>query len=601
MFSDKRFGLSGSLIAAVRGVLVEEKDQGIVDAKKLKGGKTKVDLEPKTDDDTRDYDDKKSMKEGKEHTVPKTEKEKKLASLAFPKDKITHKDVLVGRGVLAKEEKDSPESIITDFKDRQAYLGHRKQEADHNKRANKSKGVAQQHHYNMASQHNDSANDILDRYRKTNEEVNLDSLSEEDLQEEMTIDKLKKQGFKKVSSSNNGWTHHYAHPDKEHGYKIEYGPQPDTIKSIKKTKSIYEEVDLESLTEEDLEEALKKSQPAGEWVKDFVHSKDPKFAGKSKKKRMQMALGAYYAKQRNEEVEEIEEKQLDELKKSTLGSYIKKAAQDRGHLGIDVGAAGDTNSSQRKKNLHKMKKRMMGIHRASDRLTKEELERIETIAQSLDEDKPTIVSAPIRGANQDQSGENTKNTSSAYTISDSKKMRKEEVELDEAKVTHRVGAAATKAVSGKVSDDKEAGKSKWFELDKKEKELSSRSDADTGKYAKELNKITKAKTNVATKHGLNAFGEEVELDEAKRGRPKKNPTPDDEQDEHEHVIMQLRKVVSTHGALPVKHLDGKSTKITPQLAQHALNKHAALKTAAEKQDFEQKLHKSHDSMKSALG
>ena len=65
--------------------------------------------------------------------------------------------------------------------------------------------------------------------------------------------------------------------------------------------------------------------------------------------------------------------------------------------------------------------------------------------------------------------------------------------------------------------------------------------------------------------------------------------------------MQLRKVVSTHGALQVKHLDGKSTKMTPQLAQHALNKHNVMKTADEKQDYEQKLHKSHDSMKSALG
>jgi len=42
----------------------------------------------------------------KAHTVPKTEKEKKLAALAHPKDKITHKDVMVGRGVIAKEEKE---------------------------------------------------------------------------------------------------------------------------------------------------------------------------------------------------------------------------------------------------------------------------------------------------------------------------------------------------------------------------------------------------------------------------------------------------------------------------------------------------------------
>ena len=37
-------------------------------------------------------------------STPKTPKEKSLAALAHPKDKITHKDVLVGRGVLKKEE-----------------------------------------------------------------------------------------------------------------------------------------------------------------------------------------------------------------------------------------------------------------------------------------------------------------------------------------------------------------------------------------------------------------------------------------------------------------------------------------------------------------
>lgn len=44
------------------------------------------------------------VQEAKEHTVPKTEKEKKLAALAEPRDKITHKDILVGRGAV-KEDK----------------------------------------------------------------------------------------------------------------------------------------------------------------------------------------------------------------------------------------------------------------------------------------------------------------------------------------------------------------------------------------------------------------------------------------------------------------------------------------------------------------
>jgi len=56
--------------------------------------------------------------------------------------------------------------------------------------------------------------------------------------------------------------------------------------------------------EEALDEVLTKSTTAGETIHDFVHSKNPKFAGKSKEKRKEMALAAYYAKQRNESVQE---------------------------------------------------------------------------------------------------------------------------------------------------------------------------------------------------------------------------------------------------------------------------------------------------------
>lgn len=45
-------------------------------------------------------------------------------------------------------------------------------------------------------------------------------------------------------------------------------------------------------------EVLTAKAPAGEWIHDFVHSKNPKFAGKSKEKRKEMALGAYYSKKR---------------------------------------------------------------------------------------------------------------------------------------------------------------------------------------------------------------------------------------------------------------------------------------------------------------
>ena len=56
----------------------------------------------------------------------------------------------------------------------------------------------------------------------------------------------------------------------------------------------------------ELDEVLTKSTTAGETIHDFVHSKDKKFSGDSKKQRIKRALGAYYAKQ-NEEVGESDE------------------------------------------------------------------------------------------------------------------------------------------------------------------------------------------------------------------------------------------------------------------------------------------------------
>lgn len=45
---------------------------------------------------------------------------------------------------------------------------------------------------------------------------------------------------------------------------------------------------------EQMDEVITKSTPTGEVIKDFVHSKNPKFKGKSKKERIKMALGAKY-------------------------------------------------------------------------------------------------------------------------------------------------------------------------------------------------------------------------------------------------------------------------------------------------------------------
>lgn len=66
---------------------------------------------------------------------------------------------------------------------------------------------------------------------------------------------------------------------------------------------------LKSLKTEDtemkyIEEKLTAADPASKYIKDFVASENPKFAEKSKKERISMALGAYYAAKgkKNEEI-----------------------------------------------------------------------------------------------------------------------------------------------------------------------------------------------------------------------------------------------------------------------------------------------------------
>jgi hypothetical protein len=45
---------------------------------------------------------------------------------------------------------------------------------------------------------------------------------------------------------------------------------------------------------DELDEKLTSGMSASEVIRDFVHSDDPKFAGKSKEERIKMALGAFY-------------------------------------------------------------------------------------------------------------------------------------------------------------------------------------------------------------------------------------------------------------------------------------------------------------------
>jgi len=110
--------------------------------------------------------------------------------------------------------------------------------------------------------------------------------------------------------------------------------------TLKQMKESFEEPVLDEL----INEVMSKDASAGDWIHDFIHSDNPKFAGKSKAKRKEMALAAYYSKKNEEAVNEglkdmakktfkaltggSDKDHLDRLKKDMYGgSEVKYAAK----------------------------------------------------------------------------------------------------------------------------------------------------------------------------------------------------------------------------------------------------------------------------------
>lgn len=85
---------------------------------------------------------------------------------------------------------------------------------------------------------------------------------------------------------------------------------------------------------DELTEKLAFDATAADYIHDFIKSDAPQFAGKSKAKRMKMALAAFYARQRdqkNEDINTTEEEILDEASSAALS---KKASESGVSLSI---------------------------------------------------------------------------------------------------------------------------------------------------------------------------------------------------------------------------------------------------------------------------
>ena len=91
---------------------------------------------------------------------------------------------------------------------------------------------------------------------------------------------------------------------------------------------------------------------------------------------------------------------------------------------------------------------------------------------------------------------------------------------------------------------------------------------------------------------------EAALAEARAGRPKKNATEDDPGSEH--IMMQMRKVISLRGQHKVTHVSGEKSDVSPSQAHKAIAHHDNLKTSAEKDSYAKRLHRSASSMHDAM-
>jgi len=129
--------------------------------------------------------------------------------------------------------------------------------------------------------------------------------------------------------------------------KVKYRPGPMTLKGMKEK---YEEPIIDEL----INEVLSKDADAGDYIHDFIHSDNPKFAGKSKAERKKMALGAYYGK-KNEEVNE------------GLKSVAKKAFK---------ALTGGSDEDQRKD-----LQRKMGVPQTGQKPKTEEVEQMDEIVK----------------------------------------------------------------------------------------------------------------------------------------------------------------------------------------------------------------------------
>jgi hypothetical protein len=246
----------------------------------------------------------------KMHKEELSHKQKKIAKLNHPKDKIDSGDLAKLRGEEAEQIDELKKSTMGSYVKKASKDLHNTS-FDHGEDEHRQYGEPDGPYGNPDAEADmkKRERDIENRQKGINRAATKLSKEEVELDE---ADKVATSTGMKVYGSSYGDSAKARRDQLKRPVDDTKGPNKSQLAQMAKVKKeeffkdrlitnyIEEEVQFEA----ELNEVLSKDATAGDYISDFVHSDNPKFAGKSVKKRQKMALAAYYAKKRNESVDD---------------------------------------------------------------------------------------------------------------------------------------------------------------------------------------------------------------------------------------------------------------------------------------------------------
>jgi hypothetical protein len=246
----------------------------------------------------------------KMHKEELSHKQKKIAKLNHPKDEIDAGDLAKLRGEEAEQIDELKKSTMGSYVKKASKDLHNTS-FDHGEDEHRQYGEPDGPYGNPDAEADmkKRERDIENRQKGINRAATKLSKEEVELDE---ADKVATSTGMKVYGSSYGDSAKARRDQLKRPVDDTKGPNKSQLAQMAKVKKeeffkdrlITNYIEEEAQFEAELQEVLSKDATAGDYISDFVHSDNPKFAGKSVKKRQKMALAAYYAKKRNESVDD---------------------------------------------------------------------------------------------------------------------------------------------------------------------------------------------------------------------------------------------------------------------------------------------------------